>query len=180
MRCCYGRDYEQCFEINIDAAESLNGVFGLANGDNDNDFEVTSININTGTPPFTVVFNDEIIRVTNDNSFEVETLGSGLLEVKSSKACEGVISKLIEAETPLKLTFSPNPVIDNLKVTLNNSQLSEVTIEVFDINGKLLLNQKVPVQNTNYIHVPFENFNNGIYFIKLNLDKPEVFKIIKK
>jgi len=175
------RDYEQCFEVNIDAAESLSGVFGLADTDDDNsEYEVTSININTGTPPFTVVFNNEVIRVTSDNSFEVETTGSGLLEVKSSKACEGVMSKAIEGNSALRVTFSPNPVIDNLKITLGNTKLSEVVIEVFDINGKRILNQKTPIQNTNYIQVPFENFNSGIYFVKLNLEKPEIFKIIKK
>ena len=174
------RDYEQCFEINIDEATSLDAVFGLANNGDDDEEEVTSININSGTPPFTVSFNNEVIRITNENSFEVETNGSGLLEVISSKACEGVMSKFVEGVEVLKLTASPNPVINNLKIALPNIQDDEVSIQVYDVSGKLLANRKIAVQNSNYITIPFENFSNGIYFIKLNLNTPQTLKIIKK
>jgi hypothetical protein len=160
-----GRNYEQCFEVNVDAAVSLDGVFGLADDGDDNDVEVTSININEGTAPFTVVFNNEVIRVTSENSFEVETIGSGLLEVKSSKACEGTISRYMNADEALKLTFSPNPVIDKLKITLGNKQLKEVSVEIVDINGKLLLKRKAQIENTNHFELPFENFFVNFYDI---------------
>jgi len=175
-----GRDYEQCFEINVDPADSLDGVFGLADNSDDDTTQITSVNIQTGTPPFTVIFDNEVIHVTYDNSFEVETNGTGLLEVKSSKPCEGVMSKYVEGKEVIKLTASPNPVIDILKVSLPNIKSDVMPIEVYDINGKLLLNKQIPVQNSNFINIPFNNFSNGIYFIKLNMNKPQTLKIIKK
>jgi len=175
-----GRDYEQCFEVNIDAAEPLDAIFGLANDDSDNGSDVTSISINRGTPPFTVTFNDEVIRISSEIQFEVETSGSGLLEVRSSKACEGVISRVMENPLVFRLTASPNPVIDKLKITLPSSMEGAIPVQVYDITGKLILNQMMDIQNSNFIQVPFNQFNKGIYFVKLALDKPEVLKILKK
>ena len=174
------RDYEQCFEINIDAAESLDGVFNLADNGEDDSAEVTSINIQSGTPPFTVSFNNEVIFITSDNTFEVETSGSGLLEVKSSKACEGTMSRLVESSQSLSITASPNPVIDQLKITLPNIEVAEIPVLVYDVNGKVLINDRFAIRNSNYIQVPFESLESGIYFVALNFTQPEVFKIIKK
>ncbi len=175
-----GRDYEQCYEINIDAAESLDGIFSEANDGEDDAVEVTSVTIDTGTPPFSVYFNEEIIRVTNERSFEVETNGSGLLEVKSAKACEGVMSRYIEDPGTFQLTASPNPVINELKISFSNNDNESVPVQVYDMNGKLLMNDTFIVQNSSFIKVPFGRFNNGIYFVRLNINEPEVLKIIKR
>ena len=68
------RDFEQCFEINIDAAPALGGVFSVANnndgsGSSSSEASRTAVNIETGTAPFTVLFNDEVVMVTSQNSF---------------------------------------------------------------------------------------------------------------
>jgi hypothetical protein len=118
--------------------------------------------------------------VTSEMSFEVETTGSGLMEVRSAKACEGVMSTFVEGNLNLRLTASPNPVVDNLKIAFPSVEIAELPIQVFNVNGKLMLDTKVRIQNNNFIEVPFTNFKNGMYFIKLNLNKPEVLKIIKK
>ena len=175
------RDYEQCFEINIDAAESLSGIFSLAdNGGEDDTIETTSVNIETGTAPFTVYFNEEVIYVTSESSFEVETSGSGLLEVKSAKACEGVMSRMIEKPDSFRFSASPNPVVDQLKITFSNTDIGEIPVTVYDINGRVVINNLFTVQNSSYVQLSMRSLNSGIYFVTLNLDRPEVFKIIKK
>ncbi|MBT8304079.1 MAG: thrombospondin type 3 repeat-containing protein, partial [Bacteroidia bacterium] len=176
-----GRDYEQCFEINIDESESLDGVFGLANdGEDDGEVEVTSVNINSGTPPFTVTFRDEVIRVSSESSFEVETSGPGLLEVRSAKACEGIMSRFVEGSNYLRLTASPNPVINDLKISFPSIEYREVPVQIYDVTGKIVMSGNVEVQNSNYITLPFQSFKNGLYFIRVDLNKLEVLKIIKK
>jgi len=176
-----GQDYQQCFEINIEMAEPLDGILDRVSSTNTNtNVETTSVNIESGTPPFTVIFNDEIISVTSSNSFQVETLGSGLLEVKSSKACEGVMSKVIDMNSPLKLSFSPNPVIDQLNIILSKKYDGTVPIQIVDISGKLVFNETQQMQNTNAITLSLQSLEDGIYFVKLDLEQPEVFKIIKK
>ena len=90
------------------------------------------------------------------------------------------MSKQLEGVELLKITASPNPVFNNLKIAFPNIQEDEILVQIFDINGKLLVNKMIGVQNSNYINVSFESFSNGIYFIKLNLNTPQTLKIIKK
>lgn len=174
-----GRGFEQCYEINIDAAEPLNAIFSTANNSEGGSTE-TRVAMNTGTAPFIVTFNNEVIRVTNENSFSVETNGSGILEIKSSKACEGVLTRVIELNGITKLVASPNPVTEILKVILPNAREGLVPVQVYDFSGKLVLKNNLVVKNLFYVEIPFSTMANGIYFVKVDLDKPEVLKIIKK
>ena len=167
--------YEQCFEINIDAAE----VIDISAVNNEDNSDVTSVTVNRGTAPFTVLFNNEVVRITNEISFDIETIGSGLLEVKTSKACEGIFEMKIN--NSIKFIASPNPVIDNLRISIPSSINEEqIFVHIYDVSGKLLLNQVQTKQNSSFIDISFSNLSNGIYFVKLNFDKPEIFKIIKK
>ncbi|WP_397363782.1 thrombospondin type 3 repeat-containing protein [Olleya sp. R77988] len=168
-----GTSYEQCFEINIDAAEVIDLQIT-----NNEDTNTTSVDVSRGTAPFTVLFNNQIIKITSNPIFELNIIGSGELEIKTSKACEGTFKTSIE--NAFNIIVSPNPVINNLKITLPITiTQSEILVQVFDVNGKLVLNQNYRRNNFNYLEVPFENLNSGLYFIKLNLDTPEVIKIIK-
>lgn len=177
-----GRDFEQCFEINIDAAPALGGVFSLVNNNNPNDTNSrsTAVNIDTGTAPFTVRFNDEVIMVTSESSFNVETTTSGVIEISSSIACEGKLSRTIEDTMPLQLSFGPNPVINNLRINIPNAPENGVDVQVFDVHGKQVINQQYTVQNSSYINVPFGNLTQGLYFVQLDIENSEMIKIIKK
>ncbi|ARV09654.1 hypothetical protein BTO05_08370 [Winogradskyella sp. PC-19] len=177
-----GRDFEQCFEINIDAAPALGGVFSIANNNNPNDVtsRTTAVNINTGTAPFTVRFNDEVIMVTSESSFNVETNTAGVIEISSSIACEGKLSSTIEDITPLELSYGPNPVINDLRINIPNAPDNGVVVQIFDVHGKQVINQQFTVQSSTYINIPFGNLTKGIYFVRLNIENAEMIKIIKK
>ena len=170
-----GTAYEQCFEISINAAELVE----LQIINNNQDPNITHVDVSRGTGPFTVLFNDEVVKITSDPTFDLELIGSGALEIRTSIACEGTFKTSIK--NALNIVASPNPVINNLKITLPNTVTqSEIDVQVFSVNGKLVINTTYRTNNSNYINVPFADLNSGVYFIKLNLDKPEVIKIIKK
>ena len=172
-----GRSFQQCFEINIASAEALDAVFEKRVKNNS---DVTSVTINQGTPPFTVVFNGDTIRMTSETAFEIETLGSGILEIFSSKACEGVASKIINNNNDFnKFVASPNPVIEDLKITLPVIEEHQIPIQIYNIDGQLLFNEIINKGNSNEIQIPFQKFNKGVYFVRVNIEKPVVFKIIK-
>ncbi|WP_317166951.1 thrombospondin type 3 repeat-containing protein [Winogradskyella ursingii] len=176
-----GRDFEQCFEINVDSAPILDGVFNIVfDGEDTTQDEVTSVNIETGTPPYSVVFNDELVMVTSQSSFNVNTFGGGLLEVTSSLACEGKLSKVVGRTTLSNLSFGPNPVVNDLTINIPNAPEEGVNVQVFDVNGKMVINQMLLTHNKTFIKVPFENLTKGIYFVRLNLEQAEMIKIIKK
>lgn len=177
-----GRDFEQCFEINIDAAPSLGGVFSVANNNNPSDetSRTTSVNIDTGTAPFTVKFNDEVVMVTSQTSFDVDTFGGGLLEITSAVACEGKLSREVEDFIPLELSYGPNPVINNLRINIPNAPENGVAVQIYDVHGKRVVNQNLAIKSGSYIDVSFANLRQGIYFVRLDLEKVEMIKIIKK
>ncbi len=166
------RSFQQCFEIDVAPAETLNAVFSRANHTKDG----TSVTINHGTPPFKVLFNGETIRTTSETTFEVQDLGSGVLEIVTSKACEGKASKVIEGH---KVIASPNPVINDLKVTLPAVKAEQVPIEIYNINGHLLFSDLVNKGDANFIKIPFNAFKKGVYFVRINVEKSVTFKIIK-
>ncbi|AUP79020.1 PA domain-containing protein [Flavivirga eckloniae] len=173
-----GTSFQQCFEITIVQAEALEAVFDKSTKNNTS--EVTSVTINQGTPPFTVVFNGNTIRTTSERTFEIETLKSGVLEIFTSKACEGVASTVINSENDFsQLVASPNPVIENLTVTLPSIKESQIPIQIHNINGKLLLSKTINKGDSNFIKIPFQEFGKGVYFVRINIEKPVVFKIIK-
>ncbi|NMH89176.1 thrombospondin type 3 repeat-containing protein [Flavivirga algicola] len=172
-----GRSFEQCFEVSVAPAEALGAVFEKHAKNNSN---ITSVTINKGTPPFTVAFNGNTIRTTSEIAFEVETSGSGLLEISSSKACEGIVSEVIDhVNNSSKFIASPNPVIENLKITLPAIKEQQIPVQVYNIDGQLLFSAMINKGDSNFIQIPFQNLNKGIYFVRLNIEKPVAFKIIK-
>ncbi|MDO1502229.1 thrombospondin type 3 repeat-containing protein [Winogradskyella maritima] len=178
-----GRDFEQCFEINIDSAESLDAVFSVANNNGNSNGETsqtTSVNIQTGTAPFTASFNGEVVSVSSSRTFEVVTTGEGLLEITSAKECEGLVSQLIQMGGNRELSFGPNPVSDILNINLPNTQKSNLPVFVYDITGKQVYGNTIEVENSNKIHLSFTRFGSGVYFVQLGLEEPQTIKIIKK
>lgn len=170
-----GTSHEQCFEINIDEAD----VIDLQIVNNNIDSDTTYVEVSRGTAPYTVLFKGEIVKITSDQNFELDLVGSGELEIKTAEACEGTFKTSIE--NTLSIIASPNPVINDLKITLPNAVTQpEIIVQVYDVTGKMVVNKNYVKGNSNFIKVPFANLNPGIYFIKLNVDSPEVIKIIKK
>ena len=82
---------------------------------------------------------------------------------------------LIETE---KLILTPNPVVNNLKVSSENLIIRKIL--VFNIFGELLIKKEVTPHNIQYLNV--ENLGRGIYIIKAynDKDKYEIGKFIKQ
>lgn len=86
----------------------------------------------------------------------------------------------IEEATGIKLAISayPNPAAVYVILKVENYKTENLTFQLYDINGKLLLIQKVTDAETP-IHM--ETLANGSYFLKVTNDKSELklLKIIK-
>jgi len=72
----------------------------------------------------------------------------------------------------------PNPANDVLTLVVKNTEIKGLYYQLYDINGKLILNNKVDATE---IQIPMKDFIAGIYFLKLYYQNEEVktFKIIK-
>ena len=73
----------------------------------------------------------------------------------------------------------PNPTIDNLTLNVGNNELSNLNLQLFDLNGRLIENRKI----SNAIEtIGMENLAAAVYFLKVTRSNKEIktFKIIKK
>jgi uncharacterized repeat protein (TIGR01451 family) len=96
---------------------------------------------------------------TNTASTTFQTLSNGQFEIDNS------------------VEIAPNPTKNNINVNSNaNSNIK--TIELFDIQGRVLMTQLV---NDSRSTVDLSNYNSGVYFIKVTTEiGTKVEKIIKE
>jgi hypothetical protein len=72
----------------------------------------------------------------------------------------------------------PNPVTDNLIVDLSTVANEDITIEIYDLSGKLLVKENN--QNGSLISIDISNLSNGFYQIKLLSSTAQIMKRISK
>lgn len=73
----------------------------------------------------------------------------------------------------------PNPVTDNLILTVDSFELSTLNFQLYDMNGKLLQSEKITGNQTS---IGMGNLVPAIYFVKViqNNKEVKVFKIVKR
>ncbi len=92
-----------------------------------------------------------------------------------------VLTKTIGVKTEMFSIF-PNPVIDGeLFIQLKNGVSGPITIEILDINGKLMKMQKSLINDGENLKLSTGALSSGLYFVKLiQGEAQEVQKIIIK
>lgn len=76
----------------------------------------------------------------------------------------------------------PNPVESSLFITLNDDNISQLNLELLDINGKIVFNQTFNHKlNDSYI-IPMNHLSSGTYILQLSSPTllPQNIKVIKK
>ncbi|MDY8134886.1 immunoglobulin-like domain-containing protein [Aquimarina sp. 2201CG5-10] len=166
-------DCEQCFELVIEAAAVLNGKTTNINSTTSQ----VLVEIESGTAPYTVTINEEIIGEYNTSSFTIPVKRGDVIEVVSSLACEGKLSKTIEG---LKETsVYPNPTKANVTVTLPGIDNDTIAINIHNTLGIKVSSKVYPVSGGKVV-LPMEHLATGIYFININDGTSKVYKIIKE
>lgn len=79
----------------------------------------------------------------------------------------------------LELSVYPNPTTDYLTLEVKDFEISNLSFQVYDMQGKLLQNEKITVNQTS---IGMRNLLPANYFVKVIKDNKEVktFEIIKK
>ncbi|WP_299551739.1 G8 domain-containing protein [Seonamhaeicola sp.] len=78
-----------------------------------------------------------------------------------------------------KIRLYPNPVKDEFVINLPSLNHSRVKLEIFSLTGKLLKRTSIDAGNTE-LTVPVSGLSNGIYLVKLHMDRAsKIFKIVK-
>ncbi len=67
----------------------------------------------------------------------------------------------------LSMVAYPNPVVNNLNIMINNANIADYTVMVYDLNGKMVVNEHFSPSNTNIYSVSTANWMSGLYFVKV-------------
>lgn len=78
----------------------------------------------------------------------------------------------------MEMSVYPNPSVAFVNLKVVNQNLENLYFQLYDVNGKLLINQKVSSTETS---IPMETLSSATYFLKVLDNKTVVktFKIIK-
>ncbi|WP_299336841.1 T9SS type A sorting domain-containing protein [uncultured Psychroserpens sp.] len=68
----------------------------------------------------------------------------------------------------------PNPAKDQVTIELNTNTFGNVTVHVYDLQGKLIIDNLISEDNTMIMDV--SDLHNGMYFVKLNTNNKTLVK----
>ncbi len=103
----------------------------------------------------------------------------GTLSLGNQQAFEIFILEVLENYPKINFSLYPNPTTSSIQLSLDTSDFENFNYTLFDVNGKLVLNDKIKNSITT---ISLENLSASIYFLSVyNLQSKLVksFKIIK-
>lgn len=159
---------EQCYSIDIPESNAITGK--MSRSKNKTHVEVTS-----GTAPFNVAINGVTQFQTNEKEFDVSASEDELVEITSSKVCEGLLSN---QSSLLNAVAFPNPSSGHFEIAIQ-TDYKEVNMEIYDIMSRLIYSSTCPIIDGK-VSVNIENEPSGIYFVKVESDMVKTFRVIKK
>lgn len=79
----------------------------------------------------------------------------------------------------LQLAVYPNPTTNWLQLEVRNTDFSNLSYQLFDLNGRMILNEQITAETSS---IQMERLPAGIFLLKVVSNNKEVktFKIIKK
>lgn len=159
---------EQCYLINIPESNPMTGKMSTSKGK-------THVEVVSGTAPYNVVINGIVQFQTNETEFDVYANAGDLVEISSSKDCEGQLSNGMKF---MNAVAYPNPSSGNFEIAMQ-SDYKEINLEIYDIMSRLIYSSDCPIVDGK-ISVNIENQPSGIYFIKVQSDMVQTLRVIKK
>ena len=89
-----------------------------------------------------------------------------------------VVTGVDQTDITLTVSVYPNPTVDFLILKINEFDFSNLTIHLYDVEGKLLRKQKITSTQTT---IDMSSLVPSIYLLKVDEDNKEIktFKIIK-
>lgn len=165
-----GEVFEQNFNITIAKGTSITGKSSITS-------KKVNVEITDGTAPYTVLVDGIEQFQTDAPSFSVSAEGAGVLEVKTSKECEGTYRENISS-LDMAISAYPNPTSGSFEIELPIAY-KEVAIEINSLDGRLISNKKYSLEN-GIARLTLEDQPDGVYIAKILLGTVKTIKIIKK
>ncbi len=165
-----GEFFEVCSVVSVGEPEPLSVLTSM-------DFLNKTVTLKVdGATNYIVELNDKIIESSSNLiTLPLDRINNEL--VVTSKECQGSYSETIILED--SLMAYPSPFKDILNIDLSNLQNEGAEINIFDITGKLVLNDKF-IASENLRTLNTSNLFSGLYFVQLKIGRVvKVIKVIK-
>jgi hypothetical protein len=93
----------------------------------------------------------------------------------------GEVSAIGDEVENMKFEIYPNPAKNKFEIWSSEFRENETTMELFDLNGKKLLEKQIPA-GTETVELDVSTLVNGVYFCRLIIENKSVTKklIIQK
>ena len=164
--------YKQLFTIQIAeapvlAAKSTSKLSGAK--------AYNSIDIASGTAPYAIYLNDQLLLETDQKSLQIESNSGDKITVETSVLCEGKF----EHSVPIyPVSIYPNPVNSLTNISLIHPEIEKVKATIINQLGQSVyafeLNQNATKQ------LDLSLLKPGVYYLKFNSSLLETQRIIKK
>lgn len=164
-----GDTFEQCYQVTIEQASNIAGKINI-------DKKKATINISQGTAPYTVLKNGKTVLETYQSNFSIDINHGDAILVKSKTACQGILEKQINLLENIKAYPNPSRGVFKMFIPAN---IKSINLEVYNIQSQLI-SSKIYQVIGGVVNLNISKHPNGIYFVKVNLDKPVFLKVIKK
>lgn len=160
---------KQCSQLTIQESNAIKTNTQLTS-------DIFSVAVLSGTPPYRVMINDQLVLETNHPNFNIPVHQNDQVVVLSKKECEG------SSETRIPFTnvviARPNPTQGMLHITVNTTK-DFVLTTLHNSQSQLVYKQKVAVVQQQ-MSLDLSEIPAGIYFLKLANTGTSPLKIIKK
>ncbi|WP_242204092.1 BNR-4 repeat-containing protein [Aestuariivivens insulae] len=164
-----GENYNHCYEVTIAGGVSLSGKISVVK-------KSASVSVTSGTGPYRVCKNGVELFETHQSHFSIAVDHGDEIQVKSKEACQGIMSKTVNLLEEVKAY--PNPSDGLFELYIPNS-IETLDLEVYNIHSQLIKVKTYRV-NKGKVSLDITDKPNGIYFVRMNLERPVFTKLIKK
>lgn len=165
-------DFQYCFETQITAPQPLNvqTVFTAETG-------LLDIDLN-GSDYYNISLNGQSFELIGENNIQLPLANKlNRVEVRTDKACQGVIEKWINLE--LQAVIYPNPVIEQANLILPQGVVADLYL--FSGSGELFWSQKDVKEPVGVISVPMGQLSQGWYLLQIDYGShTETLKLLKE
>jgi hypothetical protein len=163
--------YEQCYTIALEEGTTISGKLSSSKSGQ------VSINIEKGTAPYSIFVNGNVVSQTELSSFSVNASHGDVIEIGTSKVCEGKLSKKVYLTG--EISAYPNPTNGGVEVNLPITTQKEVIVKLYTIQSQLISTHSYQVKNGK-VNLSLKNQPKGIYLAKFLTKEPVLLKILKK
>ena len=101
-------------------------------------------------------------------------------ETQGDSRFELAFKPITTASNDLKVTLSPNPATDDVKISFASGSKEDLALNVFDINGVSVYTRKVSGVQSGVVSLPLSEFASGIYMVELTQGNQTVIQRLVK